>query len=140
MDVEFVDFEWVDGRHDCGVIADQLQSVYPDLVLGEKDGVEIRPVEIAPAVPAVIEQRLKHAAVVDDDGDEVVPAVYEQVEISPAIPAKYEDREFPKYQQVNYIGLIGRIGTRLQAVIRENEALKETMADVLSRLDALEGK
>ena len=56
MDIEFVDFEWVDGRHDCGVIADQLQSVYPDLVLGEKDATEIRTIEITPAVPAVLDE------------------------------------------------------------------------------------
>lgn len=63
-DIEFVDFEWVDGRHDCGVIAHQLQSVYPDLVLGEKDAV-------------------------DEEGN-------------------------PVYQQVNYIGLIARMGSRIQ--------------------------
>jgi hypothetical protein len=75
-DIQFRDFEWVDGRHDCGVIAHELQEVYPDLVLGDKDAV-------------------------DDDGK-------------------------PVYQQVNYTGLICRMG----AVIQQLEA----------RLAALEAK
>jgi hypothetical protein len=73
-DIEFVDFEWVDGRHDCGVIAHQLQSVYPDLVLGEKDAV-------------------------DEEGN-------------------------PVYQQVNYIGLIARMGTKIQQLEARLSALE----------------
>jgi hypothetical protein len=76
MDIQFRDFEWVDGRHDCGVIAHELQAVYPDLITGEKDAV-------------------------DADGK-------------------------PVYQQVNYTGLICRMG----AVIQQLEA----------RLAALENK
>ena len=81
-DIEFVDFEWIDGRHDCGVIAHQLQSVYPDLVLGNKDAV-------------------------DEEGK-------------------------PVYQQVNYTGLIARMGTRIQL---QDKAISE----LESRLAALEG-
>jgi hypothetical protein len=128
MDIEFVDFEWVDGRHDCGVIADQLASVYPDLVVGEKDATEIRTIEITPAVPAVTEQQLVTEAVLNDDGEVIEPATYETVEITPAIPAVTEDKEFPVYQQVNYIGLIGRMGTTVQKQQRMIEALEARLA------------
>jgi hypothetical protein len=113
MDIQFRDFEWVDGRHDCGVIAHELQAVYPDLVFGEKDGTELRTVEITPAVPAVL----------DEEGNEA----------SPAIPAVTEEQEFPKYQQVNYMGLIGRMGT----VIQQQQKMIEAME---ARLAALEAK
>ena len=132
MDIEFVDFEWVDGRHDCGVIAHQLQSVYPDLVLGEKDATEIRQVEIEPAIPAVTEQQLVTEAVLDEEGNEVTPAVYETVEITPAVEAVTEDQTFPVYQQVNYIGLIGRMGT----VIQKQQRMIEAMEARLSALEA----
>jgi hypothetical protein len=112
-DIEFVDFEWVDGRHDCGVIAHQLQSVYPDLVLGEKDATEVRQVEISPAIPAVL----------DEEGNEVTQAV----------EAVFEDQTFQIYQQVNYIGLIGRMGTRIQLQDKAIAALE-------ARLAALEAK
>jgi hypothetical protein len=200
MDIEFVDFEWVDGRHDCGVIADQLQTVYPDLVLGEKDATEVRTIEITPAVPAVTEHRLVSAAipavqaveardaveaspaeyatvttdeVVIIDGVETiisrirlvevkpavaardavvaveavpaVEAVYETVEITPATTAVTEEQEFPVYQQVNYIGLIGRMGTRVQQHQREIDAQAQQLqqqADLITtlieRLGALE--
>ena len=113
MDIKFRDFEWVDGRHDCGVIAHELQAVYPDLVTGEKDAIEVRDVEITPAVPAVV----------DADGNEVTPA----------IPAVTEKQTFPVYQQVNYTGLIGRMGTTIQKQQRMIEALE-------ARLAALEAK
>ncbi len=113
MDIEFVDFEWVDGRHDCGTIAHQLASVYPDLVVGKKDATEIRTVEITPAVPAVL----------DEEGNEVTPE----------IPAVTEEQVFPVYQQVNYTGLIGRMGTRVQQLQRTVDALE-------ARLAALEAK
>jgi hypothetical protein len=142
-DIEFVDFEWVDGRHDCGVIAHQLQSVYPDLVLGAKDATEVRAVEITPAVPAVTEQVLVTPAVdavaevLGEDGNvtqeavAAVEAVYETVEVTPAIPAVTEDQTFPVYQQVNYMGLIGRMGTTIQ----KQQSLIEAME---ARLTALE--
>jgi len=195
MDIEFVDFEWVDGRHDCGVIADQLQSIYPDLVLGAKDATEVRTVEIAPAVPAVTEQReLTHAVpavaaveaseavvgspaeyttvtteeVVLIDGVETtisrskivetkaavaardavaaieavaaVEATYETVEVTPAVPAVTEEQTFPVYQQVNYMGLIGRIGTRVQQLQRTVDAQATLIAAMEARLTALEAK
>jgi hypothetical protein len=113
MEVEFVDFEWVDGRHDCGVIADKLQAIYPDLVIGEKDATEVREVEITPAVLAVL----------DEEGNEITPAVL----------AVTEEQTFPKYQQVNYIGLIPRMGT----VIQQQQRLIESL---ISRIEALEAK
>ena len=103
MDIEFVDFEWVDGRHGCGVIADQLQSVYPDIVIGEKDATEVRTVEITPAVPEVK----------DEEGNVIAEAV----------PAVTEEQTFPVYQQVNYMGLIGRMGTVIQQQQRAIESL-----------------
>ena len=103
MDIQFRDFEWVDGRHDCGVIAHELQAVYPDLVTGVKDATEVRSVEITPAV----------AAVVDAEG----------VEITPAVTAVTEDQTFPVYQQVNYTGLICRMGVTIQ----KQQALIESL-------------
>jgi len=120
MDIEFVDFEWTDGRHDCGVIADQLQAVYPDLVLGEKDATEVRTVEITPAV----------AEVKDEDGNVVTPAV----------AAVTEDQVFPVYQQVNYTGLIGRMGTRVQQLQRTVDAQALLIAAMEARLTALEAQ
>jgi hypothetical protein len=143
-DIEFVDFEWTDGRHDCGVIAHQLQSVYPDLVLGEKDATEVRTVEITPAVPAVTEQVLVTPAVdavaevLAEDGNvtqeavAAVEAAYETVEVTPAVPAVTEDQTFPVYQQVNYMGLIGRMGTTIQ----KQQSLIEAMEARLSALEA----
>ena len=103
MDVQFRDFEWTDGRHDCGVIAHELQAVYPDLVLGAKDATEVRTIEITPAVPAVLDA--------------------EGVEVTPAVAAVTEDQTFPVYQQVNYMGLIGRMGTVIQQQQRAIDAL-----------------
>ncbi len=103
MDIQFRDFEWVDGRHDCGVIAHELQAVYPDLVMGAKDATEVRSVEITTAV----------AAVVDAEG----------VEITPAVAAVTEDQTFPVYQQVNYTGLICRMGVTIQ----KQQALIESL-------------
>ena len=152
MAIEFVDFEWTDGRHDCGVIADQLQSVYPDLVLGAVDATEVRQIEITPAVPAVTEQvELTPAVdaiaeVVDADGvvtQEAVPAVaatYETVEVTPAIPAVTEDQTFPVYQQVNYMGLIGRMGARVQQLQRTVDSQTSLIAAMEARLTALEAK
>ena len=152
MAIEFVDFEWTDGRHDCGVIADQLQSVYPDLVLGAVDATEVRQIEITPAVPAVTEQvELTPAVdaiaeVVDADGvvtQEAVPAVaatYETVEVTPAIPAVTEDQTFPVYQQVNYMGLIGRMGARVQQLQRTVDSQTSLIAAMEARLIALEAK
>ena len=188
-----MDYEWTDGRHDCGPIADQLQSVYPSLVLGEKDAVEVRQVEITPAVPAVVEKRLVSPAipsvvaveaapaieaspaeyttvtteeVVLIDGVETtvtrsklvetkaavevkaaveavtaqdaVEAVYEDVVVTPAIPAVTEAQTFPVYQQVNYPGLIGRMGTRVQQLQRTVDAQALLIAAMEARLTALE--
>jgi hypothetical protein len=158
MDIEFHDYEWTDGRHDCGPIAHELQAIYPDLVIGEKDATEVRQIEITPAVPAVTDQRLvsqgipaEYTTVMTDevvllDGVETpiarpkivetkaaVEAVYETVEVTPAIPAVTEDKTFPVYQQVNYTGLIGRMGTRIQQLQRTVDAME-------ARFAALEAK
>ncbi len=139
-DIKFVDFEWIDGRHDCGVIAHQLQEIYPDLVIGEKDATEIRKVEITPAVPAVTEQKLVSEAIFNEDGEEIEPAVYETIEITPAVEAVFEDQEFPVYQQVNYIGLIGRIGTRIQMLDKLATEQAEVISKLEARLSAIEAK
>ena len=103
MDIKFVDYERIDGLHECGVIAHELQEVYPDLVTGKKDAVEIRKVELTPAVEEVK----------DEDGNVITEAV----------EATYEEQEFPVYQQVNYMGLIARIGT----VVQQQAKLIESM-------------
>jgi len=105
MDIKFVDYERIDGRHECGVIAHELQEVYPDLVIGEKDAVELRKVELTPAIEEVK----------DEDGNVVIEAV----------EATYEEQEFPVYQQVNYMGLIARIGTVVQQQAKAIEELKQ---------------
>ena len=112
MSIKFVDYERIDGRHECGVIAHELQEVYPDLVTGEKDATEVRKVEISPAVEEVK----------DEDGNI----------ITEAIEAVYEEKEFPVYQQVNYMGLIARIGT----VVQQQQKLID---DLKSRIEVLEG-
>ena len=104
MDIKFVDYERIDGNHECGVIAHELQEIYPDLVIGEKDATEIRKVELTPAV----------AEIKDEDGNI----------ISEAVEAIYEEQEFPVYQQVNYIGLIARIGTVVQQQAKLIEELR----------------
>jgi len=70
-------------------------------------------IEIAPAV----------AAVLDAEG----------VEVTPAVAAVTEDQIFPIYQQVNYTGLICRMG----ATIQKQQALIEALT---ARLTALESK
>ncbi len=107
-DIRFVDFEWVDGRHDCGVIAHELQAIYPDLVVGTKDETEVRTVELTPAVPAVL----------DEEGNVVTPEV----------PAVTEEQTFDKHQQVNYIGLIPRMGTIVQQLMAKVEAMEAEIA------------
>lgn len=139
-DIEFVDFEWIDGRHDCGVLAPQLQSVYPDLVTGNPGAVEIRQVEITPAIPAVTEKVLVSEAVFNGDGEEIEPAIYETVEIAPAVEATYEDQTFPVYQQVNYMGLIGRMGVRIQIQDKQLTAQAELLAKMEARLALLEAR
>ena len=104
MNIKFVDYERIDGRHECGVIAHELQEIYPDLVTGEKDATEIRKVEISPAIEEVK----------DEEGNIIVEAV----------EAVYEEQEFPVYQQVNYIGLIARIGTVVQQQAKLIEAMR----------------
>lgn len=142
MEIEFVDFEWTNGRHDCGVIAHQLQAIYPDLVTGKKDAVEIREIEIE---PAVVEERLVSEAVPTVyDGDQIVSmgkdAVYETVVVTPAVT---EMKEFPVYQQVNYQGLIGRMGTVIQQQHRALEAMTarvDELEKLVARIEALENK
>lgn len=104
MDIKFVDYERIDGRHECGVIAHELQEIYPDLVIGEKDATELRKIELTPAIKEVK----------DKDGNVIVEAV----------EATYEEQEFPVYQQVNYIGLIARIGTVVQQQAKLIEAMQ----------------
>ena len=104
MDIKFVDYERIDGRHECGVIAHELQEVYPDLVTGKKDAVEIRKVELTPTIEEVK----------NEEGNVITEAV----------EATYEDQEFPVYQQVNYIGLIARIGTVVQQQAKLIEAMQ----------------
>jgi hypothetical protein len=116
MDIQFRDFEWIDGRHDCGVIAHEFQLVYPDLVLGDKDATEVRTVEITPAVPAVLDA--------------------EGVEVTPAVASVTEQQTFPVYQQVNYMGLIGRMGTRVQSLQRTVDAQAAMIEALAARLTA----
>lgn len=142
MQIRFRDYERLDGRHECGVIAHELQEIYPDLVSGVKDAVEIREVEIE---AAVVEERLVSEAVPTVyDGDQIVSmgkdAVYETVVVTPAVT---EMKEFPVYQQVNYQGLIGRMGTVIQQQHRALEAMTarvDELEKLVARIEALENK
>jgi hypothetical protein len=64
MGLEPSEFDWVDGRPDDGFIADKLQRVLPNVVTGEKDAVDGRPVyqqvdyaRIVPTLTAAIQEQ-----------------------------------------------------------------------------------
>jgi hypothetical protein len=67
-----------------------------------------------------------------------VPAVLdaEGVEVTPAVPAVTEQQTFPVYQQVNYQGLIGRMGTRVQSLQRTVDAQAAMIEALSARLTA----
>lgn len=108
--IKFVDYERPDGRHECGVIADELQKIYPDLVIGDPGAVQMKEVEVSPFRPGGV--------VVDSEG----------VVILEPVAAVYEMKEVPIYQQVNYIGLIGRMGTVIQQLMDRVDKLESQAA------------
>ena len=108
-----VTYKWkLNGLDGQGFIAHELQAVVPDCVLGEKDGTQMQPYEITPAVNATY----------DEDGNE----------LTPAIEAVMGEREVPKYQGIDTSFLVAT----LTAAIQEQQAL---ITQLTARITALEG-
>ena len=103
-----VTYKWKsNGLDGQGFIAHELQAVVPDCVLGEKDGTQMQPYEITPAVNATY----------DEDGNELTPFV----------DAVMGEREIPKYQGIDTSFLVAT----LTAAIQEQQALiTQLQADV----------
>ena len=103
-----VTYKWKsNGSDGQGFIAHELQAVVPDCVLGEKDGTQMQPYEITPAIPATY----------DEDGNE----------LTPIIDAVMGEREVPKYQGIDTSFLVAT----LTAAIQEQQALiTQLQADV----------
>ena len=107
-----VTYKWnADGSDGQGFIAHELQAVVPECVTGEKDEMEIRIVEVSPAISAVF----------DNEG----------IEILPAKPAVTEEKTYPKYQNID----TGFLVATLTAAIQELKAIIDTQA---ARITALE--
>jgi hypothetical protein len=112
LELNPVTYTWkADGSAGEGFIAHELQAVVPDAVTGEKDATEIQQVEVSPAVPATY----------DEEGNELTSAV----------EAVYEEREFPNYQGVDTSFLVAT----LTAAIQE---LKAELDEAKARIAALE--
>jgi hypothetical protein len=103
-----VTYKWnVDGSDGEGFIAHELAEVCPNAVTGEKDGTQMQPYEIIPAVNATY----------DEDGNE----------LTPAIEAVMGEREVPQYQGIDTSFLVAT----LTAAIQEQQALiTQLQADV----------
>jgi hypothetical protein len=103
-----VTYKWnVDGSDGEGFIAHELAEVCPNAVTGEKDGTQMLPYEITPAVNATY----------DEDGNELTPLV----------EAVMGEREVPKYQGIDTSFLVAT----LTAAIQEQQALiTQLQADV----------
>ena len=106
-------YKWKsDGSDGQGFIAHELQEVYPDAVIGEKDGTRIEQYEVSPAVPATL----------DEDGNELTSAV----------EAVMGEREVPSYQGIDTSFLVAT----LTAAIQELKALVDTQASTITQLQA----
>jgi hypothetical protein len=109
-----VTYKWnVDGSDGEGFIAHELAAVCPHAVTGEKDGTQMQPYEITPAI----------AATYDADG----------IELTPFIEAVMGEREVPKYQGIDTSFLVAT----LTAAIQEQQAL---ITQLTARITALEDK
>jgi len=109
-----VTYKWKsNGSDGQGFIAHELQAVVPDCVLGEKDGTQMQPYQITPAIPATY----------DEDGNE----------LTPTIDAVMGEREVPKYQGIDTSFLVAT----LTAAIQEQQAL---ITQLTARITALEDK
>jgi hypothetical protein len=108
-----VTYKWKsNGSDGQGFIAHELQAVVPDSVTGEKDGTQMLPYEITPAVNATY----------DEDGNELTPLV----------EAIMGEREVPQYQGIDTSFLVAT----LTAAIQEQQAL---ITQLTARITALEG-
>jgi len=109
-----VTYKWKsNGSDGQGFIAHELQAVVPDCVLGEKDGTQMQPYQITPAIPATY----------DEDGNE----------LTPTIDAVMGEREVPKYKGIDTSFLVAT----LTAAIQEQQAL---ITQLTARITALEDK
>lgn len=103
-----VTYKWnVDGSDGEGFIAHELAEVCPHAVTGEKNGTQMQPYQITPAI----------AATYDEDGNQ----------LTPTIDAVMGEREVPKYQGIDTSFLV----VFLTAAIQEQQALiTQLQADV----------
>ena len=109
-----VTYKWnVDGSDGEGFIAHELAAVCPHAVTGEKDGTQMQPYQITPAVNATY----------DEDGNE----------LTPLIDAVMGEREVPQYQGIDTSFLVAT----LTAAIQEQQAL---ITQLTARITALEDK
>lgn len=117
-----------------GVIAQELEQIFPGLVEETEDYKEVIKTREVP-VPAVTEEQLVTEAVFNDEGEEIEPAVYETVEITPATTKteEYTERvatgEFTK--SVKYSVFV----PMLIKAVQEQIAIITSME---ARIDALE--
>lgn len=106
-----VTYKWkVDGSDGQGFIAHELAEVVPNCVFGEKDGTEVHPYEISPAVPATF----------DEEGNV----------LTPSIEAVMGEREVPKYQGIDTSFLVAT----LTAAIQELKAIVDAQGAEIAAL------
>jgi hypothetical protein len=104
-----VTYKWKsNGSHGQGFIAHELQEVVPDCVLGEKDGTQMQPYQITPAI----------AATYDADG----------IELTPFVDAVMGEREVPKYQGIDTSFLVATLTAAIQELKAELDTAKAQIA------------
>jgi hypothetical protein len=106
-----VNYKWkVDGSDGQGFIAHELAEVVPNCVFGEKDGTEVHPYEISPAVPATF----------DEEGKVLTPAV----------EAVMGEREVPKYQGIDTSFLVATLTAAIQELNAKVTSLEEQVLNL----------
>jgi len=134
LELNPVTYTWkVDGSAGQGFIAHELAEVCPDAVTGEKDEVEIRQVEVSPAVY----EDVVIPAVLDEDGNEVEPERTEKRLVSEAV---MEEREVPKYQGVDTSFLVATLTAAIQELKAINDAQAQRIETLEAKVAALESK
>ena len=108
-------FNWIADEDDIvvdGFIAHEVSDIVPEAIHGEKDATKEEEYEVTPAV-------------LDDDGNVVTEAVM-------------GTRTVPDYQGIDQSKLVPLLTGALQEAIAKIEALETTVADLTTRIEALE--
>jgi hypothetical protein len=114
-------YTWnANGSAGQGFIAHELQAIVPDCVMGEKDAVETKTVEISPAVPATF-----------DAGG---------VELTPAVAAVTEVQTLPKYQGIDTSFLVATLTAAIQEQQVIIDAQRVLIDSLIARVTAIEAK